>query len=135
MQPKWKIAIASLALTASASLAGPAALAGAAPAQQQQEAQGRQGDAPARLRKICARVPNLMTRIENAINRLEGDSDVRSSLAWLQARIDRAQANGRDELATVLENRLEVRTARLDLMKKRLASLQEIDAICDEHGA
>lgn len=89
----------------------------------------------ARLQKICARVPNAEIRIDNAIARLQGDASVKGSLAWLQTKIDEATAAGRTDLATVLQNRLEVRQAQLDLLVAKAGAVDEIKALCEQFGA
>jgi hypothetical protein len=59
---------------------------------------------------------------------------VRGSLAWLQARIDKAEAEGREQLVTVLENRLVVRTKTLEVLEQRQAKLPELKQKCIDHG-
>lgn len=121
MQRTWMIAAAALAATGA--LAVPA-VASAAPS-------GPSG----RLQQICARVPNLTTRVDDAIARLQGDATTPGSLAWLQTKIDEAKAHDRTQLATVLENRSNVRKAKLDLLKVRQTALSAIAGICAEHAA
>lgn len=87
-----------------------------------------------RLEKICARVPDAETRVTDRIARLQGDATVKGSLAWLQAQIDAATTKGRTQLATVMQNRLEVRTQLLALLQDRQASIAEIEQICIDHG-
>jgi hypothetical protein len=87
-----------------------------------------------RLERACLRIPNLEIRTENFIERLNGDASVRGSLAWLQAQIDKAEAEGRDQLVTVLENRLAVRTQTLVVLEQRSAKLDELKQKCIDHG-
>ena len=87
-----------------------------------------------RLERACARVPNLITRTDKLISRLNGDAETRGSLSWLTVQIDKAEAAGRAQVVTVLENRLEVRTAQLGVLEHRLDSLNAIETICTEHG-
>lgn len=121
MKRTWTMA--AVALAATGALAMPA-VASAAPS-----------DPHGRLEAVCARVPGLTTRVDAAIARLEGDASTRGSLAWLQVQIDRAQRNDRPQLVTVLQNRLEVRTARLDLLKAQAGLLDTVGRLCADHGA
>jgi hypothetical protein len=87
-----------------------------------------------RLERACLRIPNLEIRTNAIIDRLNGDATVRGSLLWLQAQIDRAEAAGREQLVTVLENRLDVRTQTLEVLEQRLARLPELKQKCIDHG-
>jgi hypothetical protein len=88
-----------------------------------------------RLERACARVPNLTARLERTRATIEGDASTRGSLAWLQAQIDKANRNGHAEAATVLENALATRTARLDLVTSRQTSLASLAQLCTDKGA
>jgi hypothetical protein len=92
------------------------------------------GDLGPRLERACLRIPNLEIRTSNLIERLNGDATVRGSLLWLQAQIDRAEAAGREQLVTVLENRLAVRTKTLEVVEQRQARLPELKQKCIDHG-
>jgi hypothetical protein len=87
-----------------------------------------------RLERACLRIPNLQIRTDNLIERLNGDASVRGSLAWLQVKIDKAEAEGREQLVTVLENRLAVRTQTLEVVEQRQAKLPELKQKCIDHG-
>lgn len=89
---------------------------------------------PARYQRACLRIANIETRIGNVITRLNGDASTRGSLLWLQAQIDDATAKGRTQLATVLQNRLEVRKQTLVVMTKRQERLTKLADKCREHG-
>jgi hypothetical protein len=95
-------------------------------------------DLPAQLRprleRACLRIPNLEIRTGNLLERLNGDETVRGSLAWLQTRIDEASAAGRDQLATVLENRLAVRTQSIEVLELRQTELTALRQLCADHG-
>jgi hypothetical protein len=91
-------------------------------------------DLPVRYERACLRIPNLEIRTTNLITRLQGDATVRGSLAWLQAQIDDAKAKGRTQLATVLENRLKVRTQTVEVLNVRLGRLEALADKCREHG-
>jgi hypothetical protein len=97
-------------------------------------AQDTSGDLSPRLERACLRIPNLQIRTDNFIERLNGDASVRGSLAWVQAKIDKAEAEGRDQLVTVLENRLAVRTQTLEVLEQRQAKLPELKQKCIDHG-
>ena len=96
------------------------------------------GNAPANCRsryeRACLRIPNLQIRTDNFITRLNGDATVKGSLAWLQAQIDDATAKGRTQLATVLQNRLAVRTQTLEVLKVRQQRLAKLAEMCRAHG-
>ena len=89
---------------------------------------------PPRYERACLRIPNIELRITNVIARLNGDASTMGSLAWLQAQIDDANAKGRTQLATVLENRLKVRTQTLEVLKVRQQRLEKLAELCRTHG-
>ena len=89
---------------------------------------------PARYERACLRIPNLQTRTNNVIARLNGDAATKGSLAWLQAQIDDAKAKGRTQLATVLQNRLAVRTQTLKVLTQRQQRLAALADKCRNHG-
>jgi hypothetical protein len=89
---------------------------------------------PARLERACLRIPNLQTRTDNLITRLNGDAGTRGSLLWLQAQIDDATSKGRTQLATVLTNRLKVRTQSLEVLANRQERLAKLAELCRTHG-
>lgn len=84
-----------------------------------------------RLDLACARVPNLTTRVENVLARINDDADTVGSIAWLETKADAAREHGRDELAEFIENRIAVRTARIDVLEIRLDNLAEAAAACE----
>jgi hypothetical protein len=92
------------------------------------------GELPARLERACLRIPNLQLRTTNVIARLNGDAATKGSLAWLQAQLDDATAKGRTQLATVLENRLAVRTQTLEVLTQRQQRLTKLADLCRNHG-
>jgi hypothetical protein len=129
--PRWRAH--GTRLLAASVVAGMAALtlgAGSAHAQESTPAD----DARPRVERACARIPNLQTRVDNAIARINGDADTRGSLAWLDGRIQRANDNGRADLATALTNRRAVRVAALDVLELRSANLVELAALCASKG-
>jgi hypothetical protein len=74
---------------------------------------------------LCARVPNAIVRTQNLQKRLAGDASTQGSLAWLQAKIDKARAAHEDQLVTVLENRLVFRKELASFLPHRLELLQK----------
>ncbi len=89
----------------------------------------------ARIQKACARVPVISERVDDHIARLSGDAETKGSLLWVEQQIATATADGHEQRAAVLENRLTVRTARLELLKVRATALDELRTLCDEHAA
>lgn len=83
-----------------------------------------------RIERACARIPNLQIRTDNLLERLNGSSTTVGSLAWLQDKIDEAQAAGRTQLVTVLQNRQKVRTATVPVLEKRKAELVRLADKC-----
>lgn len=84
-----------------------------------------------RLDLACARVPNLTARVGSVLARIQGDADTVGSIAWLESRAAEARANGRDGLAELIENRIAVRTERIDVLVIRLDNLAEAAAACE----
>jgi hypothetical protein len=84
-----------------------------------------------RLDLACARVPNLTARVESILARIQGDADTVGSIAWLENRAAEARANGRDGLAELIENRIAVKTERIDVLVIRLDNLAEAAAACE----
>jgi hypothetical protein len=74
---------------------------------------------------LCARVPHAIVRTQNLEKRLAGDASTRGSLAWLQTKIDKAEAAHQDQLVTVLENRLAFRKELASFLPRRLQLLQK----------
>ena len=130
---KSKLMIGAVVVTAGAGLVVPAA-ASAASAPTAPPSDTATRELPARLKRACLRIPNLQTRTSNMITRLNGDASTRGSLLWLQAQIDDATAKGRTQLATVLQNRLKVRTQSLTVLTKRQERLTKLADMCRNHG-
>ena len=120
-----KIMLAAAVVTAGAALIVPATASAATTTT---------GDLPVRFERACLRIPNFQIRTDNFITRLNGDASTRGSLAWLQAQIDDAKAKGRTQLATVLQNRLAVRTQTLEVLKVRQQRLANLAEKCRAHG-
>jgi hypothetical protein len=124
---KSTIMIGAVVLTAGAALVVPSVAAAATTSTGTQEL-------PVRLERACLRIPNLEIRTDNLIARLNGDASTRGSLLWLQAQIDDATAKGRTQLATVLENRLKVRTQSVKVLEQRQQTLVKLADLCRSHG-
>ena len=68
--------------------------------------------------------------------RLAADASTRGSLAHLEARIAKAQAAGKTDLATALQNRLKVRQDLADLLPARIEQLKKAQSgICVDVAA
>lgn len=81
--------------------------------------------------RLCARVPTAITRTQNLEKRLAADASTQGSLAYLQARIDKAEADHADQLVATLKNRLAFRTQLAAFLPDRLALLQKAQStIC-----
>lgn len=87
-----------------------------------------------RVERACLRIPNIETRLAERKTRLDGDATVRGSLAWLQSKIDAAKAADRDQLTTVLENRLTVRTKTREILDDRTALVADLRSRCESWG-
>ena len=129
---KSKLMIGAVVVTAGAGLVVPITASAASPTTVPPSTATR--DLPARLKRACLRIPNLETRTGKMITRLNGDASVRGSLLWLQAQIDDATAKGRTQLATVLQNRLKVRTQTLKVLTNRQQRLDKLAEMCRKHG-
>lgn len=98
------------------------------------EDNGTSSGKAARLAKVCAKVPTIEGRMDAAITRLQGDASVQGSLAWLQVKLDQANAAGRTQAISVLENRMQVRTQTLALLQTKQQNLAKIAQICADNG-
>ena len=83
-----------------------------------------------RVERACARIPNLQVRTDNLLTRLQGDASTVGSLAWLDAEIAKAQAAGRTQLVTALQNRRNVRGANVAVLQKRKTELVTLSQKC-----
>ena len=129
---KSTIMLGAVVVTAGAALVVPSAAHAASTGTATTETSSR--EFPARYRRACLRIPNLQLRTDNLIARLNGDASTRGSLLWLQTQIDDAKAKGRTQLATVLDNRLAVRTQSLEVLAQRQERLTKLAELCRNHG-
>lgn len=128
---KSKLMIGAAVVTAGAGLIVPTA---AQAASTTTDTASATRELPPRYERACLRIPNLQLRTTNLITRLNGDASTRGSLLWLQAQIDDAEAKGRTQLTTVLENRLKVRTQSLEVLTSRQDRLTKLADLCRGHG-
>ena len=89
------------------------------------------GQRQQRFDQACARVPNLTNRVEHVLARIKGDADTIGSVAWLETKADAAREHGREKLAELMENRIAVRTERIDVLEIRLDNLADAAAACE----
>jgi hypothetical protein len=127
---KSKILIGAVAVTAGAAMVVPTSAFAAAATSSTSTA----GDLPVRYERACLRIPNFQIRTNNLITRLNADASTKGSLAWLQAQINDAKAKNRTQLATVLQNRLAVRTQTLKVLQQRQDGLAKLLDKCRAHG-
>jgi hypothetical protein len=85
-----------------------------------------------RLEYLCSKVPLIEARVRAAIAWINGDSDTRGSIAWLEVKAEQAEARGFTDLARRIRLRIEVLTERLDVLEARLERLAMWEARCDE---
>ncbi|MGZ4701989.1 MAG: hypothetical protein ACXV98_12320 [Ilumatobacteraceae bacterium] len=128
---KSKILLGAVAVTAGAAMIVPTSAFAAATSTSTSTSTG---DLPARYERACLRIPNFQIRTNNLITRLQGDASTKGSLAWLQAQINDAKAKNRTQLATVLQNRLAVRTQTLKVLQQRQDRLAKLLDKCRAHG-
>lgn len=98
---------------------------------------GEPGDAAQgwgpRLEEVCRRVPVRIEGVKAAQDRLAAGARTPGSIAFLQARIDRAEAAGQADTARLLGNRLAVRRDIGALLPDVLLRLQDSQEVCDAH--
>ncbi len=85
-----------------------------------------------RVDRLCARVPLVTDRVEQALDRINGDASERGSILWLYDKADRAREAGRDDLADLIEGRIDIRIERVDVLEARLEWLSEAAQLCDD---
>jgi hypothetical protein len=139
--------LAGAAVAGTAANATPGAPVAAAPAAQTRLADADTGELAldaagdgtatdgGRRQALCARVPKAVVRTQALEKRLAADASTKGSLAWLRTRIDEAKASNRDQVVTVLQNRLEYRTALAQFLPQRLALLQKAQTTVCAPGA
>jgi hypothetical protein len=89
-----------------------------------------------RLKRACHRIPNALRRSANLQERLAGDADTRGSIAWLESKIDRAEAAGKADVVETLQARLTVREDLEKILPARVEQLRNAQAgICVDVAA
>jgi hypothetical protein len=78
---------------------------------------------------ICAqRIPAVLARIDKLTARINADSSVKGSTAWLRAKANEARAAGYGALADLLTARADSRPGRLDELTKLRSDVQHVQA-------
>ena len=121
----------AVAAVACSAMLGVLAIAGPASAQ---STPAPAEDTAARAELACSRIPNITIHTTNVLARINGDAERRGSLLWLETKIDQARERNREDLAVVLENRLEVRRSLIPVLEDRLVRLDELSIRCAEAG-
>ena len=92
-------------------------------------------DHGARLAKACTRIPKRVERLERVQTRFHADAATRGSIAFLTARIAKADADGHADLARLLRDRLAVRKDLDGQLPDILAKLADAQQVCAEHAS
>jgi hypothetical protein len=85
-----------------------------------------------RVRVLCDRAAAMLRRANAMLDRILGDADVVGSLAFIDARIARAEEAGREDLVVVLQNRREIRASLIPILERHIARLEQLLARCEE---
>ncbi|MFB7509420.1 hypothetical protein [Streptomyces broussonetiae] len=83
---------------------------------------------------LCKRVPKLDRRIERALKRLDAGVARRGSVARLEQRVDNAKKAGHTQIATYLQDRLNLRKSLVTNLKQRQKDLVAVSAWCKDNG-
>ncbi|MBC6446629.1 hypothetical protein [Actinokineospora xionganensis] len=74
---------------------------------------------PEQVQNLCEkRLPKAEKRIAKLLARINGDAQVKGSVAWLKARAEKERAAGRETSAQVLRERAERRAGRVEQLNK-----------------
>ena len=87
-----------------------------------------------RLTTACNRIPHRIERVEKLQARLHADSGTKGSIAFLQARIDKAEHDGHRDVAALLRDRLAIRKDIDSQLPDVLAKLKDARSVCDDHA-
>jgi len=88
-----------------------------------------------RLDRACDRIPHRLARLQRVQTRFHAGVDTRGSIAFLEARIARAKADGHADLERLLSDRLAVRKDIDSQLPDILAKLGDAQQVCADHGA
>lgn len=89
----------------------------------------------AAIEQRCENVPGNIERLVERIARLEGDADTAGSIAWLQKWSGILREYGFDDVADLVEDRIELKRRTLDLAREWLGHLREVQALCENFVA
>jgi hypothetical protein len=92
-------------------------------------------DAGTRLAHACDRLPHRIERLEKVRTRFHADAGTRGSIAFLEARISKADAGGHADLTRLLRDRLAVRKDIDSQLPDVLANLKDAQQVCQQHGS
>ncbi|MFI2185216.1 hypothetical protein [Streptomyces sioyaensis] len=121
------LAITSVAAcTALLGIAGTAAATGSTPAPSP-SAKNRTGDG---AKSLCKRAPKIDKRLTKALHRLQGNAEVRGSVARLEKRVANAKAAGHNEIETFLSHKLAHRKSLVPTLQQRQKDLAKVAAWC-----
>jgi hypothetical protein len=87
-----------------------------------------------RLERACARIEPARNRTNTVLARIDGGADVRGSLLWIQAQIDRAIAANRPARAAEIQKVYDLVVSRRALLVQRQAVLDQAAAVCESKG-
>jgi hypothetical protein len=79
---------------------------------------------------LCRRAPRLEKRIERVLTRLNGPATEKGSIAYLQERVQDAQAKGDTAVATYLNDRLTFRKSLVGTLQQRETDLKSVQSWC-----
>lgn len=88
-----------------------------------------------RIDEACRRIPVRLARVKSAQDRLAAGATTRGSIAFLEARIARAEAAGEDDAARLLGNRLAIRRDLAAALPDVQLRLEDSQQVCTERAA
>ncbi|MFD9209405.1 hypothetical protein ACFVZM_24390 [Streptomyces sioyaensis] len=121
------LAITSVAAcTALLGIGGTAVAAGSSPAPSS-SAKHHTGDG---AKSLCKRAPKIDKRLTKALHRLQGNAEVRGSVARLEKRVANAKAAGHNEVETFLSHKLAHRKSMIPTLQQRQKDLAKVASWC-----
>ena len=88
-----------------------------------------------RLTRACSRIPARIERVERLQTRFHADVRTKGSILFLQARIDKANAEGHADVAKLLSDRMAVRKDIDGSLGDVLTRLKDAQSVCRSHPA
>jgi hypothetical protein len=74
---------------------------------------------PEQVQRLCdTRLPRIEKRTSGLVERIQGDENTRGSAAWLRARATKERDAGREETASLLEEKADRREGFVDPLNK-----------------